>query len=74
MTAIQNIILMSHLMYVIKHLLNIWLCMLTSIAHKNDDIISLSNFTELLAWGSCSIEKLDNDYDIIFMCYKCNIT
>ena len=31
--------------------------------HKNDVIISLSNFTEPSARGS--IQKFDNDYDVI---------
>ena len=50
-------------MYVIKHLFLGYLCYITFMTHKNDVIISLSIF-----------EKFDNDYDVIFMCYKCNIT
>ena len=34
----------------------------------------LSNFTEPLAYGSSFYTKADNDYDVIFMCYNCNIT
>ena len=59
-------------MYVIKHLFHGYLCYITFITHKNDVIISLSNFTEPAARGSK--QKFDNDYDVIFMCYKCNIT
>ena len=39
--------------------------------HNKDVIMSLSNFTEPTA--RFSIQKLDNDYEVIFMCYKCNI-
>ena len=62
---------MSHWMYVIKHLFHGYLCYITFITRKNDVIISLSNFTDV-ARGSK--QKFDNDYDVIFMCYKCNIT
>ena len=60
-------------MYVIKHLFHGFLCYITFITHKNDVIISLSNFTEPLA-ARGSIQKFDNDYGVIFMCYRGNIT
>ena len=61
-------------MYVIKHLLHGYLCYITFITHKNDVTTSLSNFTEPLLYGSWLYTKVDNGYDVIFMCYKCNIT
>ena len=61
-------VLTSHQMYVIKHLFYGYLCHITFITHKNDVII----IVKPAARGSK--QKFDNDHDVIFMCYKCNIT
>ena len=41
-----------------------------NITHSFD--VTSDDVTSPTARGS--IQKFDNDYDVIFMCYKCNIT
>ena len=46
-----------------ENLFHGYLCCIAFMTHKNDVIISLSNFTR------GSTQKFDNDYDVIFVCY-----
>ena len=63
-------VLMSHRMYVIKHIFHSYLCYITFITHKNDVIISLSNFTEPTR---LQLVPLNKNLTMIMISFSCVI-